>query len=165
MCVAAAALPMILSAVGTGVSVLGSLKQGREESAYADYQAEQAQADATAERGAAQVHAEKIRKAARLQMGEANASLAASGVDIGSGSATIINKSIRQNAEEDALTAILEGKRGGDKLDAQAEGHKITGQNAKTSSYWNAGGSLLAGGYQIAKGWKTKAPSGERTVN
>jgi len=167
MCVAAAALPMILSAAGTAVSVLGSIQQGRQESAYAEYQAKQTEADAVAERSAAQIHAEKIRKAARLTQGEANASLAASGVDVGSGSAALINKSIGQNAEEDALTAILEGNRKADRMDAQGEGYKITGQNAKTASYYNAGGSLLAGGYQIAKGWKTtkKAPVEERNIN
>lgn len=144
----------IMSAASTAMSVLGSLKQGEQQKDYANYQAAQANADAKAERDAAEVHADKIRKAAKLQASEARAALAGSGVDVGQGTPVDINSSIYKNAEEDAWTAILGGKNKGAQLDAQAEGMRISGNNAETASYFNAAGSALSGAVQIGKGWK-----------
>lgn len=141
----------------TAVSTIGALQQGQQQKAYANYQAEQARADAQAERDAAEVHADKIRKAARLQASEARAALAGSGVDVGAGTAVDINSSIYKNAEEDAWSAILGGKTKGAQLDAQAEGLRISGNNAETASYFNAASSALSGAVQIGKGWKTSA--------
>lgn len=145
---------------GAAVSVLGSVQQGNQQAAQANYQADQARADAQAEKGAAQVQAEKIRKAGRQQQAQARTSLAASGVDVNEGTSTIINQSIGANAEEDALTAILNGTNRANRLNAQADAYDISGSNAKTSSYINATSSVLASGYKIASGWKTAAQTG-----
>lgn len=138
----------------TAVSTIGSLQQGQQQKEYANYQAAQANADAKAERDAAEVHADKIRKAAKLQAGEARAALAGSGVDVGQGTPIDINSSIYKNAEEDAWTTILGGKAKGAQLDAQAEGPRISGNNAQSASYMRAAGSALSGAVQIGKGWK-----------
>lgn len=145
----------IMSAASTAMSVVGSLQQGQQQKAYANYQAAQAEADAKAERDAAEVHADKIRKAAKLQAGEARAALAGSGVDVGSGTPVDINSSIYANAEEDAWSAILGGKSKSNQLNAQAEGLRISGKNAESASYMKAAGSALYGAASIAKGWKT----------
>lgn len=147
----------ILMAASSAMSVIGSLQQGQQQKDYANYQAAQAEADAKAERDAAQIHADKIRKAARLQAGEARAALAGSGVDVGEGTAVDINSSIYKNAEEDAWSAILGGKSKAASMDAQAQGMRISGDNAKTASYFNAAGSALGGAVQIGKGWKEMA--------
>ena len=145
------------TAVGSmAVSAIGALQQGQQQKAYANYQAAQAEADAKAERDAAEIHADKIRKMARRQAGEASASLAGSGVDVGSGTPVDINSSIYANAEEDAWSAILGGKAKGAQLDAQAQGMRISGDNAETASYFNAAGSALSGAVQISKGWLKK---------
>jgi len=153
-----AAVPYLLAG-STALSVLGTVSAGNQQAAQANYQADQARADAQAEKGAAQVQAEKIRKAGRQQQAQARTSLAASGVDVNDGTSTIINQSIGANAEEDALTAILNGSNRANKLNAQADAYDISASNAKTSSYINAT-SALASGYQAASGWKTAAQTG-----
>jgi hypothetical protein len=151
----------ILMVAATAVSTIGALKQGQQQKvqqkAYANYQAAQANADAKAERDAAEVHADKIRKAARLQASEARAALAGSGVDVGAGTPVDINSNIYKNAEEDAWTTILGGKNKGASMDAQAQGLRISGKNAETASYFKAAGSALSGAVKIGKGWKTAA--------
>lgn len=149
----------MLMVASSAVSAIGALQQGQQQKAYANYQAAQAEADAKAERDAAEIHADKIRKAAKLQAGEARAALAGSGVDVGQGTPVDINSSIYKNAEEDAWTTILGGKAKGAQLDAQAQGLRISGDNAETASYFNAAGSALSGAVQIGKGWKTAAGS------
>lgn len=144
----------------TAVSTLGSLQQGQQQKAYANYQASQAEADAKAEADAAQIHADKIRKAARLQASEARAALAGSGVDVGEGTAVDINSSIYRNAEEDAWSAILGGKAKARTMNAQAEGLRISGDNAETASYMKAAGTALGGASKVS-GWKMAAGAEE----
>lgn len=144
----------MMTVASTAVSTLGALQQGQQQKAYANYQAAQADADAKAERDAAEIHADKIRKAARQQAGQARAAIAASGVDVGEGTPVDINSSIYSGAEEDAWSTILTGKSKSAQLNAQAQGLRISGDNAETASYFNAAGSALGGAAQIAKGWK-----------
>lgn len=145
---------MIFMAAAAAVSTIGALQQGQQQKDYANYQAAQAKADAKAERDAAEIHADKIRKAARLQAGQARAAIAGSGVDVGEGTPVDINSSIYGNAEEDAWSTILTGKSKANQLNAQAEGFRISGKNAQTASYFSAASSALSAGSQIAKGWK-----------
>lgn len=148
-------------AVGSmAVSALGTLQQGQQQKAYANYQAAQAEADAKAERDAAMIHADKIRKAARKQAGEARVAAAGAGIDVGEGTPVDINSSIYAEAEEDAWTTIFTGKAKANTLNAQAEGLRISGDNAETASYFNAASSALSGAYQIGKGWKMMGKGG-----
>ncbi len=75
----------------------------------ANYQAAQAEADAEASKAAAKVEADRIRKAGREQAAAANASLAASGVETGEGTALRITSGITEDAEQDAFQTILTG--------------------------------------------------------
>lgn len=146
------AMPMLIaSTVMQGYSML---QQGRQASAMANYEAKQAEANAASERSAAAVRADKVRKMGRMQQSSARAALAASGVRVGEGSALVIDQTIGRDAEEDALTEIITGKYRGAALDTQAELSRISGRNARSASYLGAAGSVLAGGYQVAKGWK-----------
>lgn len=141
MCISAT----MLSAISTAVQVAGALTQGAQQSSMYKYQAAQANADAQAEREAAEVRADKIRKAGKYQQSEARAALAASGVETGSGSAVRINQQIGRDTESDALSEILSGQYGAQKLESQAQGYGMAAKNASTSGYLRAGGSLLSG--------------------
>jgi hypothetical protein len=143
MCGAALTLPMALKGIGTGLSVFSAISGGMQQSAYAKYQSKQAVEDAKYARGAAMVRAEKIRKAGEIKQSEARLSLAGSGVDVNAGTSVEINKKIGANAEEDALTEILDGNNQAARLNQQAEAYKISGSNAKTAGYLNAGASAL----------------------
>ncbi len=103
---------------------------------------------------AARVEADRIRKAGRAQAAQANASLAASGVDTGEGTALRIQSGIVGDAEQDAYQTILNGTNQGARLNAQASADRISGRNASTSGYISAGSSLLSAGGTAYNGWK-----------
>ena len=139
---------------------MGSIQQGKQQSAMLNYESEQASADAKAEQGAAQVQAEKIRKAGRLQASQANTELAASGVDTSYGTSDIINQSIMKNTETDALTAILNGTNRANKMNSQAQADSIGADNAESAGYINAASSALGGAakaYGAYDNWKKAA--------
>lgn len=150
-----AAVAYAAMATGTVLSAYSAYQQGEQQKEWSDYQAKQSEADAKADRSAAEVHAEMIRKMARRQAGEANAALAGSGVEVGEGTALNINKEIYANAEEDAVMTIFGGADRAARGNAEAAAHRVKGSQAQQAGYMNATSSLLAGGYQIAKGWKT----------
>jgi len=142
----------MLSMISTAVSVISSLSQASQKQDYYDYQAEQARADAQAEREAADVRAEKIRKLGTKQQSEAKAALAGAGVEVGAGTPVRIAQQIQKNAEEDAQNESLYGQRKGQRLEADAQGYKIAGDNAMDAGMLRAGGSLLTGWQK--SGWK-----------
>ncbi len=176
-------LALAFTAISTGVSLMSSLQQGQDQSAYYKYQGKQAAADANAEVSYAKIRADKIRKAGLLRQSEARASLAASGVDVDAGTSVEINRKIGENTEADALTEILDGTNKANKMRAQAAGYNMSASNASRSGNLNAlsrlmGGSgtssaddtndtndptsLLSSGGKVAPGWKTAA---KRTIN
>lgn len=125
--------------MSTGFQAVGSILQGRQQKAYYDTQAAYAQDDAASK-------AEKIRRAARFQEGEARAAIAGSGVKLGAGSAGLAEREIAQTSEQDAFTALLSGNR-------QAAMQRQAGKNAARSGYIGAGASIL-GGWQQYNKWK-----------
>lgn len=133
---------------------------GEQQKKAADANADQAEADAAAAAGAAEVEARKIREATRRQQGEAQAALASSGVQVGIGTAELIQQDIAQRGEEDALTTILNGRNRGRLMGREAEALRIGGRNARTAGYLNAGSSLISGysAYGRASGWRQNGP-------
>ncbi|EIR5449856.1 hypothetical protein LW773_004523, partial [Salmonella enterica] len=134
---------------------------GQQQKKMANYQAAQAEADAEAAQSAARVEADRIRKAGRAQAAQANAALAASGVDTGEGTALRIQSGIVGDAEQDAYQTILNGVNQGARLNSQAQADRISGKNASTAGYINAGSSLLSAGGTAYNGWKK---SGSQTA-
>ncbi|MGM0512986.1 MAG: hypothetical protein ACQER3_09910 [Pseudomonadota bacterium] len=143
------------SVLSGGASLLGGMQQQK----MANYQAAQANADADAARAAGRVEADRIRKAGRQQASQANAALAASGVETGEGTALRITSDITGDAEQDAYTTIINGMNTGARYNAQAQADRISGKNAATAGYINAGGSLLQAGGTAYTGWKKANPT------
>jgi hypothetical protein len=137
------------TAVGAGTAIYS----GIQASNTADANAEQARREADATQVAAMTQAEKIRRAGRSQVSEANAALAASGVSIGEGTPVMIGQKITENAELDAYATILSGKRKATTLNDQAAIGTWQGQASKTAGFVNAGASLLGGVAKSQKGW------------
>jgi hypothetical protein len=150
---------LALLAVSAAISAYSAIQQGEQQEEWADYQADQADADARAEEGAAKVEAERIRKLARLQAGEANASLAASGVKLGEGSALNINKDIYARAEEDAVMAAFGGADRKARTLAEADGARIKGKQAANAGMVSAAGTVLQTGATAYSGWKKSKSS------
>lgn len=145
----------VAAVASAGVGTYSAIRQGEQQKEWNNYQAKQAEADAKAEKSAAEVQADKIRKMARIQASEANASLASSGVDVGEGTAVNINKDIYGNAEEDAVQTIFGGADRAARGNAQAQGYRIKGSQAQQAGYLNAASTILATGAVMARGWKT----------
>ena len=143
-----------LAAAAVAVSAYAAYDSGQQSKAMGEYQADQAAADAAAERSAAQVQAEKIRKMARIQAGEANASLAASGVEVGEGTALRINQEIYRDAEEDASMTILNARNSAAKTDQQGVAARLQGNADARAGTLNATSSLMSGAYDGYTGWK-----------
>lgn len=147
--------PITIMIAGTAMSVMGQVQQGKQQKEAYNAQAQATLNDAAYRADAAKAQAEKIRRAGRAQVGEANASLAASGVKLGEGTPLEVKKNITQNAEEDALSAILSGKRTTDVAQKEAEMLGKAGDNAVTNSQYAAASTVLqAGGTYARGGWK-----------
>ena len=147
----------IFTIAATAFQAVSSVSKGNQEKQYYDtkaaeqervagvearnaqFQADQAQADAAAERGAATVKADKVRKQGRQQQSEARAALAAAGVEVGAGTPVKIGATIGRNAEEDALNEILYGDRTAAKLEQQAAMDRQYAQDTLTAGSASAG--------------------------
>jgi len=79
-----------------------------------------------------------IRRRAGEARGAATASFAASGVDVGSGSAADADRRIIFDSEYDVMNALLTGK-------VRARAARAAGKNAQTASYFDAAGSAYSG--------------------
>lgn len=141
--------------VGTGVSVYSQQQTAKDTQEANNEQAKIAIDQAAGEADARKAQAEKIRKMAGFQRGEAKASLAASGVKLGSGTALEVDKSIIQNSEEDALSAILGGNRIVSSADREAQSLIKAGNNARSNANTQSVGTVLSSAGSIASGWKT----------
>ncbi|MDQ7965509.1 hypothetical protein RDI61_15855 [Pseudomonas plecoglossicida] len=143
-------------AASTAYSAYSTVQQGKQAALNADAQSEQAQIDADNAASAAKVQADRIRKLARNQAGEANAALAASGVEVGAGTALNINQEIYQNAEEDAVMTILNGENQRQRGYVDAQNMSIYGKQQKSAANSQAIGSVLSAGAQAGM-WKASA--------
>jgi hypothetical protein len=152
--------PVSLMIASTAMSVVGQIAQGQQQDMY-DAQAQQARNDAAYKADAYKQQAEKIRKAGKAQQGAANAALAASGVKLGEGTPLEIKKTIIRDSEEDALSALLSGKRAVSSAEAEAKMLEQAGDNAVTSSILGAGKTALSAGASYMSGnWKTRVGAG-----
>jgi hypothetical protein len=140
---------MGLMAVSGGVSALGSLREGGQQNAFYEAQARQTEADAQAAAGQAQVNADIIRKAARLQVGSAKAGAARAGVVVDAGSADEAVDTINRESELDALTQLITGRLTRDRMISQGSQQRIAGQVAAKNANFGAAGSVLETGAKI----------------
>lgn len=143
--------PTTLMMISAGMSVVGQIQQGIAQQEMYDAQARATATEAGQRMDAAKVEAEKIRKAGRAARGEAKTALAASGVKLGEGSALEVDKQIMQDSEQDALSALLTGKRIGSAANEEIGYLRQAGNNAMTSSILGAAGSVAKSGWQYSK--------------
>lgn len=146
-----------LMAAGTVATVAGQQQAAKQQQKMYEAQAQQTANQAAYEKDAARARAEKIRKMGKAQQGEAKAALAASGVKLGEGTALEVQKDIAQRAEEDALTAILQGDRYQQSADAEIEMLGKAGSNTRSNANMASAGSILSAGMQLGSNWKRSA--------
>ena len=144
-------------AVATVYSVYSTQQSGKQASLNADAQSDQAKLDADTAASAAVVQADRIRRLARNQSSEANAALAASGVEVGAGTAININEEITSNAEEDAALTIFNGRNQGARLDTEAANYSLASKQARGNANSQSVGTVLSAGAQAGMAWKASA--------
>lgn len=141
------------AAIGTAYTAIES---GKQQQKAAEKQAQAEVNRAAYEADAAKAQAEKVRKMGRAQQGEANAALAASGVKLGEGTALEVQKTITTNTEEDALSALLSGKRITAAGNEQADMLMTAGNNAMKNGYMSAASTVLQSGASMYGNWLMK---------
>lgn len=148
--------PITLAVVGsTALSVYGSIQEGNAAADAGREQQRLNQIDAKAEIEAGLYNAKLIRRAAATTRSAAKASLAASGVDVNSGVADVIDTDISNRSQEDIYQTILTSNQRADRLIAEGKQAVETGEDMQKAGYINAASSVLSGGASLAKGWKT----------
>lgn len=134
-----------LSAGSAIMQAQNAKETGRANQKMLDQQAEN-------ERDAAIAQAEKIRIAAKRHAGSAEAAYAASGIDVGSGSAVRVNEQIYRDSESDAYMTILTGNRRATSASNEGNIVRAQGDKAMVAGVMSASGSLLSG-YGKATAW------------
>ena len=152
-----AAVAAAAAVAGTAYSVYSTQQSGKQAQLNAEAQSDQSKLDADTAASAAMVQADRIRRIARNQASEANASLAASGVEVGAGTAININEEIIGNAEEDAALTIFNGQNQKSRGYVDSGNYKLAGSQARTAANSQSIGTVLSSGAQIASGWKASA--------
>ena len=157
------------SAASTAVGVVGAVQAGKAAKNEADYRAGVARnnqilamraADEARKKGDLEANM-KRQESLQLQ-GRQRALLAGAGVqvDIGSAGALVQDTAavgeldaltIRSNAEREALGFEAQGSN----FEASARLSELSGKNAQTSSYFQAGSSLLSGFGSVSGKWAT----------
>jgi len=165
MCIAALpAIAMVATLASTGMSVMGSIQQGKAASAQANYQAQVAENNAATSRlqAADAIERGKIeegqhRKQVSRMIGQQRAGIAGSGFELGDETSQDILGDTASMGELDALTIRNNAQREawgfevqGQNATAEAGLSRMRGASAKTASYWQAGGDLLGGATKFA---------------
>lgn len=159
-----AALPFIalgLSAVGTGMSVVGQINSQAAAGAQQSYLAQMSrqrqqfaeqQAQDAIRRG--QVAEQKQRDLTAQRIGTQQAALAAQGTDLEGSPIDILGDTARAG-EQDALTIRSNAKREAWGYEAQAAGYAADAalRESFQPSYLGAGASLLMGASSLADKW------------
>lgn len=151
-------------AAATVYSVYTTQQSGKQASLNAEAQSDQSKLDADTAASAAVVQADRIRRLARNQASEANAALAASGVNVGEGSAVVINEEIIGNAEEDAALTIFNGKNQGARLNNDAANYSLVRDQARSNANSQSIGTVLSAGAQAGMSWKASAAGTNATA-
>ena len=143
----------VAAVAGTATTVYSQQRSAKQQQEAANEQAKIAIDQAAGEADARKAQAANIRKFAKAQRGETKTSLAASGVKLGEGTALELDKSIIQNSEEDALSAILSGNRIVDVAGREADSLIKAGSNARKNANEKAVGTVLTSAYKVSSGW------------
>ena len=149
---------------GTALSAAGTVQQGQAQAANARYQAQisannaalaQFYADDAIARGAEEADLQSER--ARAIAGQQTAALAASGIDVQSGTALGVLGDTAEAAEIDRLTIRDNAAREAYRYQvdaANAQAQAAASSSVQTGSFLSAGGSLLTGLGGVGERWQ-----------
>lgn len=139
----------IMMAVGTAVNVMGSLSQGQAQSNAYEYNAAVAQQNAGVARDQAAFQASQQERENKLRAGAIAAAQGKSG-GTSSGSVLDVLGDVAAQGELERQSILYQGEINARGQMNTAALDRMSASNARTGSYWKAGGELLAGGVRTA---------------
>lgn len=148
----AAAIPIIIAAVGATVSTVSMIKQGEAAAEAAEYNATQAAENARLSRAQAAEDERAFRVFSRKQLGDLRTGYAAAGVSIEGGSAGDILEEGAAQAEMDALKIREGGEIRARGFQSDATLSRMQAKAASTGGYLSGAAQLLRGGGQLYGG-------------
>ena len=151
-----AAIMIGLGVASAASSAYGSIKQGNESKKLADYNAGIADAQATDALARGREDEDRFRTDARRIKGTQRAAIAASGVEVDSGSARDIQADAASLGELDALTIRHNAEREAWGFGVDAENSRRQGRNAQSAGRNQAIGTTIGTGYSLLEakyGW------------
>lgn len=159
----------LLSAIGTGISVMGQAQQGKQAANQAQFQAQVAQNDAIiagqqrdrAIKTAASNEEDYRRQQSEL-FGSRNALLGKTGVQRGAGSPLSVSTDFAGETELNALRLRNEGDVNANRLQqsvlnkqSQAGLFATKARNERTNTFTRAGGELFSGAFKTASSFRS----------
>jgi hypothetical protein len=154
-------LALVAQAGGAVVNAQGQKQQADAQAEQLTMQANQDNQTADMTQSSGYQAARRIRTQGASNIGQANAAMAASGVDVSQGTAVDVREKITQNTEQDALNTILnaDSRASNQRLQAfyEQQGAADAVKAGKMGLAKSALGAL--GGASNASGWKTAAGS------
>lgn len=142
---ALAGLGPIFGAIGTGISVLGTIQAGREAKAQADYQAKVQEMQADEAQAASQRDAAEKYRQGRLIASQQRAAVAGSGGALDDPSVIDIMADTDFETDLAARTDIYRGEQQARGLNDAAVNSRISGKNAQRAAMLSAAGNLFSG--------------------
>lgn len=139
---------MWVAVAATAISALGTLKQGREANAAAQYNSQIQQRNASIAMNQAGADAEAQNRHARQVLGAARAGYGASGVTL-EGSPLDVLEMSATNAELDRQNILYKGRVRAAGYQSAAGLSEFEGNQAQDASYIRASSVLLNGGSRI----------------
>jgi hypothetical protein len=150
-----AALPMILMAASTAISIIGAQRQAKDQQEVLEYQAKQQEQKAGQDRASSQRMAIEERRKATLAQSRIQALAGGGGTD-----ATMLGLTgkIAGEGEYNALAALYEGEESALGREGQAAGLKAEGKAARTAANYKSAGTILNAASGFSKYWGDDSP-------
>jgi hypothetical protein len=155
-----ALISTIASAVGTVVSVIGSIQQGQAQQEMANYRAKLAEMRGKEEFAAGQRRMMQERRRKELALSSLQARAAASGGDTTDPTVVNLGAGLEQEGEFRALTEFYKGENAKRGYQDAAAAARFEGEQAASASLWKAGGTLLSGVGSFASNYDKAFGSG-----
>lgn len=134
----------IVAIIGAAISAIGAIQQGQAAQQQADFQADVQVQQAIRERQIAREQEDDFRRNQSRLQARRRAVLGGSGVQSSTGSPLFASEDFAAETELQALRIRAGGRTRASRLEQQATLTAASGRNARTASFFKAGGSLLS---------------------
>lgn len=147
-------VPLAAMAVGTVMQANGQRSAANAQATALDQQAQQTDERAALLVSQGKQSARRYREQGQANVGQANAAMAASGVDVSQGTAADVRSKITQNSEQDALNAILSADENATNLQQTAANTRMAAADARNAGNKSALATIFKGAGSAYSIWK-----------